>query len=468
MIASVAAVGRNLTETSDDLTTEVLPGERLPRPGALVLFSVDHAMHAAIAARDGVVELGRDALSPLGAADGRVSRQHCTCRWEGGAWRVRDDGSRNGTAVDGRPCVGEVRAGERCVVRLGDTIVWLVPDVMPYAERPVRVEGRAVVGAVMAAVYDQIRAAAAGRVLHVTGPSGAGKELAARAFHDLGPAPKGPFVAINCAAIPEGVAERVLFGARKGAFSGAHADAQGHMQEADGGTLFLDEVGELDASVQAKLLRALETREVIPVGASRAQSVDVRFCSATHRDLRERVADKRFREDLYFRIGRPAVAIPPLRERREEIPLLVERELLPEGAAAHASLVEQCMLRAWPGNVRELLVEVAAAGRAAKVRGEARVRAGDLAPAAGVGFTTEERAERAERSDSPATPSPAPAARKALPPRDEIEAALRRNNGLVATTARDLGVHRNQLRRWLAAEGVDPRSFGDGSADDEG
>ncbi|MFO0603403.1 MAG: sigma 54-interacting transcriptional regulator [Polyangiales bacterium] len=455
---------RSATQTADNLTIDTRRGARPPIPGAVVVFSVDRALHAVLPPRDGAVALGRDALAPLGVADARISRSHCTCRWVGGAWAVRDEQSRNGTAVDGRACAGEALAGERCLVRLGDTLVLLVPDVAPYAERPARVEGRAVVGATMGAVYDEIRAAAEGRVLHVTGPSGAGKELAARAFHDLGDRAKGPFVAINCAAIPEGVAERVLFGARKGAYSGAHADATGHVQEADGGTLFLDEVGELDLAVQAKLLRALESGEVIPVGASRPVKVDVHFCSATHRDLRERVADKRFREDLYFRIGRPVVALPPLRERPEEVALLVERELGAAGLAAHASLVEQCLLRPWPGNVRELLVEVAAAGRAARVRGESRVRGADLSAAAGRDFAPPP--PPAAAAEGPAAAAE-PAATKKLPGREEIEAALRRSGGRVATAARDLGVHRNQLRRWLAAEQGELPRDGDGPDGDD-
>src|SRR5690606_19118893 len=122
------------------------------------------------------------------------------------------------------------------------------------------------------------RAARAG-VLHVTGETGSGKEVVARAFHELAGGKSGAFVAVNCATIPEGVAERLLFGARRGAYSGADRDAVGYVQEADGGTLFLDEVGELDLSVQAKLLRVLESREVLPLGASRPIHVDLRICS---------------------------------------------------------------------------------------------------------------------------------------------------------------------------------------------
>ncbi|MEZ4394320.1 MAG: sigma 54-interacting transcriptional regulator [Polyangiales bacterium] len=447
MIASVS-------QTVDLLTVDRHRSSRLPLPGAILLFSGERPIHVIVPSRDGAVQLGRDRLAALGVADARVSRQHLEARWEQGAWVVKDLGSRNGTSVDGVTLAREARTGERASVRIGDTVLWLVPDAVPYAERPLRVEDGKVIGATLAAVMEQIRQAGDGAVLHIHGPSGAGKELAARAFHSVGGRPKGPFVAINCAAIPEGVAERVLFGARKGAYSGADRDQPGHFQEADGGTLFLDEVGELSLDVQAKLLRALEYREVIPVGASKAQTVDVRLCSATHRDLRERVADHRFREDLYVRIARPVVTLAPLRERREEIPSLIESRLSVQGLKAHSSLIEACMARPWPGNARELLVEVDAAARVALTAGDARVRAADLSATAGTVFTV----DRALTTGSPATASPAEGAAPRHEPisarsltRDEVEAALNAHGGRVASAARALGLHRNQLRRWLAA-----------------
>ena len=459
----------SVSQTVDLLTIDRYRSSRVPLPGALVLFNVDRAVHALIPAQEGVVALGRDRLAALGLHDARVSRHHAEARWEHGAWAVRDLGSRNGTAVEGTPIAGEFRTGERATVRVGDTVAWLVPDVLPYAERPLKVDDGRVIGASTGAVMEQIRQAAGGALLHITGSSGTGKELAARAFHAMGPHPRGPFVAINCAAIPEGVAERVLFGARKGAYSGADRDQPGHFQEADGGTLFLDEVGELSLEVQAKLLRALEYREVIAVGASKPQTVDVRFCSATHRDLRERVADRRFREDLYFRIGRPVVSLPPLRERREEIPWLIEKQISAQGMKPHASLVEACLTRPWPGNVREFLVELEAAARAAAAAQDGRVRAGDLSPTAGTVFTV----DRARAAAPPApvslpTPMPAsspgaadsaPASARRPPTREEIESALRTHDGRVASAARALGMHRNQLRRWLTTNQVDPRAF---------
>jgi transcriptional regulator with PAS, ATPase and Fis domain len=308
-----------------------------------------------------------------------------------------------------------------------------------------------VVGPRLRACYRQIElAAGAGDTLHITGESGAGKEAAARAFHEHGPTPHGPLIAVNCAAIPEGVAERLLFGARKGAFSGA-SDAEGYVQAASGGTLFLDEVGELDPNVQAKLLRVLESRQVLPVGATRPQSVEIRIVSATHRDLRVMVGQKRFREDLFYRIARPHVRLPPLRERREEIPtlarLVVDRTTA--GLRLRTSLLAACMERPWPGNVRELLREIQDATSRARGENSPTVEERHLEPSAGMPFTDETPVVSASERDEPAP----------LPPRDAIEAALRDAGGQVQTAARTLGLHRNQLRRWLVRTGVDPRSF---------
>jgi DNA-binding NtrC family response regulator len=195
----------------------------------------------------------------------------------------------------------------------------------------------------------------------VTGESGTGKELVARALHELGPRKDGPFVAINCAAIPETLIESELFGVERGAFTDARERRIGRFEAASTGTLFLDEIGELSAAVQAKLLRALQERTIERLGGSTSIPVDVRFVAATNRDLEREVAEKRFRSDLYYRIHVVAVRLPPLRERREDVRLLAEDFLArarsdagggPEGFSPSAlSALERY---AWPGNVREL------------------------------------------------------------------------------------------------------------------
>jgi PAS domain S-box-containing protein len=195
----------------------------------------------------------------------------------------------------------------------------------------------------------------------IRGESGTGKELAARAIHDLGARAQGPFVAINVTAVPATLLESELFGHVKGAFTGAARDQRGLFEAAAGGTLFLDEVGDLPNELQAKLLRVLQEREVRPVGAERARPVDVRLVSATHRDLRARIAQGLFREDFYFRIKVFEIEMPPLRERRIDVPLLAER-FVAELSRARGKPVKgltrealECLVEApWPGNVREL------------------------------------------------------------------------------------------------------------------
>lgn len=209
----------------------------------------------------------------------------------------------------------------------------------------------------MRALFREIRQLAGERCpVLVLGETGTGKELAARALHQLGQ-PGQPWVALNCAAISETLAQSELFGHEKGAFTGAASRHRGAFERADGGTLFLDEVGELSLPLQAQLLRVLETGEYYRVGSDRPLRSVFRLVAATHRDLAREVAAGRFRQDLYFRLSVAVLRTPPLRERREEIPLLAEallrrepgRELqLDEGALA--ALMEH----AWPGNVREL------------------------------------------------------------------------------------------------------------------
>jgi two-component system response regulator HydG len=196
----------------------------------------------------------------------------------------------------------------------------------------------------------------------ITGESGTGKELVARALHHGGPRGKAPFVAINCAAITETLLESELFGHQKGAFTGASEAKKGLFVEADGGTLFLDEIGEMPLPLQAKLLRVLETSMVRPVGGGSERKVDVRVVAATNRDLGRAVTEKRFREDLYYRLHVIPIHLPPLRARREDIPLLIGqfvarfREQHPEQPVREIAteVMRRLMDLPWPGNVREL------------------------------------------------------------------------------------------------------------------
>ncbi len=198
--------------------------------------------------------------------------------------------------------------------------------------------------------------------LLITGETGVGKEWLARAIHGESPRNTGPFVAINCGALPEGLLESELFGHEKGAFTGATRSKRGHFEAAEGGSLFLDEIGEIPLHLQVRLLRVIQAREVQRLGAEQPLRVDVRILAATNRNLLQEVACGNFRRDLYYRLSVVSLAVPPLRERREDIPDLIERYLthfqsqLPnsiQGVDPHAlqALIEYN----WPGNVRELI-----------------------------------------------------------------------------------------------------------------
>jgi len=443
-------------ETRADSLRAPLPSER-PRPGVVVLLAAGGPSPAVLEVGAAGIELGRATPPGVFEDDDRASRRHARLARAGDGWEVTDLGSRNGTFVGGRPLTAAGVFPSPALVRVGRSLLWAVDDVRPFVGQhpPGDAGDGPIVGGRLRAAYGEIALASrAGDTLYVRGESGSGKELAARAFHRAchGDSADAPFVAVNCAAIPEGLAERLLFGARKGAYSGATADAEGYVQAADGGTLFLDEIAELDLLVQAKLLRVLETREVWPLGASRGRAVRFSVCAATHKDLRDQVTAGRFREDLYFRIGRPEVRLPPLRDRLDEVPAFVARELRPVDRRLSPSvrLVEECCLRPWPGNVRELAREVRRAAHRALDARELVVEPEHLADEAGRPLAATERRGPTADSAPPEAADPAPAAAQPAWSDDDIRRALAENAGNVRGTARALGMHRNQLRRWLA------------------
>jgi two-component system response regulator HydG len=282
----------------------------------------------------------------------------------------------------------------------------------------------------------------------IHGESGTGKELVARALHAASPRAGGPFVPVDCGALPESVIESELFGHEKGAFTGA-VGAPGLFRIAGGGTLFLDEIGEVPLSVQARLLRALQHKEVRPVGAGAPVAVDVRFVSATHRDLWSMVEAQRFRADLFYRLDVVRIEIPPLRERREDIPLLVQHFLRKHRGAdcpvegIEDDALEELVARAWPGNVRELENVIESA--LALARGD-RLRRADLARAGG-------------RRGAPG-PAPGPGIPLSLDAyeRCALERALAEADGDATRAARRLGIGRSTLYRKLARHGLRPGS----------
>lgn len=222
------------------------------------------------------------------------------------------------------------------------------------------------------------------RTVLITGATGTGKELVARAFHRLSPAAKGPLVVCNCAAIPEDLFESELFGHVRGAFTSATSDKPGLFETANGGTLFLDEIGEIPLAAQAKLLRAVQSQEFQRIGSTVLRKADVRIVCATNRSLRQEVALKNFREDLYFRISMIEIRLPRLTERREDLPLLVSH-LIAHFAGQYEKPVEGITRRAeaailrhrWAGNVRELENVI---GYACMMTDSAKIDAGDLPP----------------------------------------------------------------------------------------
>lgn len=425
-------------------------------PGLALLFSVGQPSCALFPIRDGSLELGRGDGSTAAPADPRMSRRHATVSYDGERFLIADHGSQNGSYLDGVRVEKSARSSSALCLRTGDSLFLLCADLRPLLAGGVEHQGSHVLGPTLREVYAQAaRACQFGQTLHVTGESGSGKEGVARAFHAASPRSRGPFVAINCATIAPGVAERVLFGARRGAFSGAVTDTEGLIQSADGGTLFLDEIAELDLAVQAKLLRVLETHEVLPIGGLRARQVSLQLCSASHRDLRQEVTSGRFREDLYYRLNSPEVVVPPLRRRLEEIPWLIAealRAITPQ-LGAHSTFVEACLLRPWPGNVRELLSEVRAAAQTAIGRGEQRLLPQHLHQRAGQPL--ESAASSAVACAMMWHPPIAgkPAA-KELPNRVRVEAALQQTGGNISATARLLGLHRTQLKRLFEKLGM--------------
>jgi two-component system response regulator AtoC len=252
--------------------------------------------------------------------------------------------SEPGTAAPARQAVRRIAIGERTIVVAEPSMLQLYALVQRLADSDVPVL--------------------------IQGETGCGKELVAAALHHASKRSGGPFVALNCAALPEHLVESELFGHEKGAFTGAEKTQPGAFETADGGTLFLDEIGELPAAAQAKLLRVVESREVARVGAQKPRRVDVRIVAATNRDPKAEIAAGRFRQDLYFRIGGGLISVPPLRERRREIPILAAAflddacgRLAREPMAIAGATVLELLRHDWPGNVRELrqLMEYVAA-----------------------------------------------------------------------------------------------------------
>lgn len=306
----------------------------------------------------------------------------------------------------------------------------------------------------MATILERVRRVAGSEsTVYIHGESGTGKELVARAIHKASPRSDGPFVKVNCSALAEGLLESELFGHEKGAFTGAHKRRLGRFELAEGGTIFLDEIGDIQPATQLKLLRVLQEREFERVGGEETLKADVRVVTATHRDLREEVAKGSFREDLFYRLHIIPVELPPLRERREDVPALARHfvEKLAERTRSQARRIGEDAMALltryeWPGNVRELenVIEHALVF----ARGES-IGVEDLPPALGGGTQMVEGVDL-----SAVEASSLPEVLEALE-RSLIVAALEKAQGVKAETARLLGIKSSALYYKLEKYGVE-------------
>jgi DNA-binding NtrC family response regulator len=299
----------------------------------------------------------------------------------------------------------------------------------------------------MRRVYDQVEKVLESDItVFISGESGTGKELVAKAIHYGSLRSDGPFVDVNCAAIPEGLQESELFGHEKGAFTGAVATHPGKFEQAQRGTIFLDEVGEMSGSAQARLLRVLQERSLQRVGGTKKIELDVRVISASNRDLEELVGEGGFRQDLYYRLVVFPIHLPPLRERREDVPALVEHFLAKYAADAgkRITTVEPDSLdrltgHDWPGNVRELENVI---HRSLLVASGSELRLEDLP---------------AELQSGPTAPAPAVSvgvSKLAELEKNAILAALEQYGGNLSDAARQLGIGRSTLYRKLEQYGL--------------
>ena len=415
--------------------------------------------------RGGSATIGRGgaAFGEGALDDSRLSREHASfSRRRDGQLSVQDLGSSNGTRLNGQDLLTATELALWDVVQVGRLLVLVQPP-PPPVELPAHetILGRS---AALASALQQI-AAVAPRLTTVllVGETGTGKELFATALHRFS-GRTGRFVAVNCGALSDTLLQSEVFGHVRGAFTGANSDRPGLVEQARGGTLFLDEIGDASPAVQVLLLRLLQEGEYRRVGGSRTEKADVRVVAATHKDLLAAVAEDRFRRDLLARLNRWLVRLPPLRDRREDIPELTQacsRRHAGRVLATDRRLMLRLLRHDWPANVRELDAVVE----------RLVVEAGDgdvLADSAWL----EESLALASASRRPAShdaaDAPSPSSRRAAaaddqrayfqgdrPPAEELERVLRQVRGRITAFAKTLGISRRTAYRWIEEEGLD-------------
>ncbi len=399
--------------------------------------------HHAVSESD-VVVVGTHASANFILQDAAVSRFHCELRLSADTVVLRDLQSLNGTHVDGVPVI-EAPLRNGAIIALGRTQLRFDLDVEPAAV-PVSTRkrfglaiGRSPAMAKLFALLERV--AATDATVLIEGETGTGKELVAESLHNEGARRAAPFMVVDCGAIPRDLLESEIFGHERGSFTGALTAREGAFEAASGGTLFLDEIGELSPELQPKILRALERREIKRVGSNHYTKVDVRLIAATNRNLREEVNSQKFRPDLYYRVAVVEVRLPPLRDRREDFPLLIEHILASLEASTRPEadllrrpqVIAELLRHSWPGNVRELRNYI-----------ERSLALSDTAPP----LSTESEDQQPEVNAH----LPLKNAREKWVgsfERRYLEELLRRNGDNVTAAARAAGVARNHFYRLL-------------------
>jgi transcriptional regulator with PAS, ATPase and Fis domain len=383
--------------------------------------------------------------------DPYASASHVLLRLTPEGMSIRDEGSSNGTYVEGeRLLTGEERQVRNGLIEVGRTFFLLRDETAGARESPTMPDAAEPLTFHAGFAEELRRAARLARRSHdllIVGESGAGKEFAARWLHQQS-GRSGSLVAVNCAALPEHLLEDELFGHVKGAFSGAHSDRAGLIRAAHEGALLLDEVGEMSPALQAKLLRVLEERRVRPLGGERELPVDIQVIAATHRDLRTMVDEGRFRHDLHARLGLLTVRIPAVRERREDLGLLIRNVLTPLPAGADSVRFELETLRAlllhdWPMNVREIRKLLLAAADLAIPDGEGAVVIGPQHVPSGM-------LDRIQRSPT----GSAQLSSEDEELRDRLSRLLVEHRGNLAAVAREMERPRIYVQRLMARLGL--------------
>jgi transcriptional regulator with GAF, ATPase, and Fis domain len=421
-----------------------------------VRFHIGHA-DMVVLGRGDRPKLTREAASlRIEIADGRMSGTHARLQRVLGEWIVEDAGSKNGTFLDGRR-VDHALLRDGALLELGHSFLLFraalpaaLPETVGGAELESQVPALRTLSPALKADLERLTLVAQSKVaILLSGETGTGKEIAARAIHDLS-GRSGPFVAVNCGALPATLVESELFGFRKGAFSGAAEDRLGLVRSADGGSLFLDEIGDLPLAAQAALLRVLQEGEVHPLGATKPVAIDLRVVAATHRDLEALSREEKFRPDLLARLSGFALRLPALRERREDFGVLMSTLLRKlAGHAANVSFTVDAaralLAHQWPLNIRELEKCLAAALALAP---DGHIDLEHLPPSL--------RSPPEQKGGPGAEESPEHLSDDDRRRREELITALRACDGNITAAAKSMGKPRTQVQRWLRRWKIDP------------